>query len=139
MSLFESKYELKIPFNDLDPMNIAWHGNYIKYIEHARCDMFDKLQYTYYDMKDDNYAYPIAKMNTKYIQPLCFNQEVIIQTILEEVEPAIRIKYIMFDKKTGSKVFEADTMQIAVNIETRESLYKAPKRLLKKLGIQNED
>ena len=78
-------------------------------------------------------------MNTKYIQPLCFNQEVIIQTILEEVEPTIQIKYKMFDKKTGSKVFEANTMQIAVNIETRESLYKAPKRLLKKLGIQNED
>lgn len=138
MSLFKSKYELKIPFNDLDPMNIAWHGNYIKYMEQARCDMFDKLNYTYYDMKDDNYAYPIAKMNTKFIQPLSFNQEVIVHTILEEVEPAIQIKYKMFDKKTGDKVFEADTMQIAINIETRQSLYDAPKRLLENLGIINE-
>lgn len=138
MSLFESKYELKIPFNDLDPMNIAWHGNYIKYMEQARCDMFDKLNYTYYDMKDDNYAYPIAKMSTKYIQPLSFNQEVIIHTILEEVEPALRIKYKMYDKKNGYKVFEAETMQIAVNIETRQSLYCPPERLLKNLGLINE-
>ena len=138
MSLFESKYELKIPFNDLDPMNIVWHGNYIKYMEQARCDMFDKLNYTYYDMKDDDYAYPVAKMNTKYIQPLNFNQEVVIQTILEEVEPAIRIKDKIFDKISGDKVFEAETMQIAVNIETRQTVYSAPERLLKNLGLSNE-
>jgi acyl-CoA thioester hydrolase len=138
MSLFETEYELKIPFNDLDPMNIVWHGNYIKYMEQARCDMFDKLNYTYYDMKDDNYAYPIAKMNTKYISPLSFNQAIIVKVFLEEVEPAIRIKYNIFDKLSGDKVFEAETMQIAVDIKSRQSLYEAPKRLLEKLGIKNE-
>lgn len=138
MSLFESKYEMKIPFNDLDPMNIVWHGNYIKYMEQARCDMFDKLNYTYYDMKDDNYAYPVAKMNTKYIQPLCFNQEIVIKTILQEIEPAIRIKYELYDKATQNKVFEAETMQIAVDIPTRNSLYVAPKRLVEALRNVDE-
>ena len=66
MSIFESLLEIKIPFHDLDPMNIVWHGNYIKYLEQARCEMFNEIGYTYYDMKNDNYAYPIAKMNTKY-------------------------------------------------------------------------
>ena len=31
MSLFQSIYEVKVPFEDLDPMNIVWHGNYMRY------------------------------------------------------------------------------------------------------------
>lgn len=138
MSLFKSEFEIKIPFNDLDPMDVVWHGNYIKYMEQSRCDMFDKLNYTYYDMKKDNYAYPVAKMKTKFIKPLRFNQEAIIETSLEEVEPAIIIKYKIFDKLSGSEVFNAETMQIGVNIKTGESLYLAPPNLLKKLEKINE-
>ncbi len=136
MSLFESEYNIKIPFHDLDPMNVVWHGNYIKYLEQARCDMFDKLGYTYYDMKDDNYVYPVAKLNTKYIKPLSFNQEVTIKASLIEIEPAIIIKYKMFNK--SDIVFEAETMQIGINITTGESVYNAPVKLLKVLGIHNE-
>ena len=40
MSLYSSEIEIKIPFYDLDPMNIVWHGNYIKYLEQARCKLF---------------------------------------------------------------------------------------------------
>lgn len=136
MSLFESEYNIKIPFHDLDPMNVVWHGNYIKYLEQARCDMFDKLGYTYYDMKYDNYVYPVAKLNTKYIKPLSFNQEVTIKASLIEIEPAIIIKYKMFNK--SDIVFEAETMQIGINITTGESVYNAPVKLLKVLGIHNE-
>ncbi len=138
MSLFESEYEMKIPFHDLDPMNVVWHGNYIKYLEQSRCDMFDKLGYTYYDMKEDNYVYPIAKMNTKYIKPLRFNQEIIIKTSLIDIEPAITIKYKIFDKTSGDIIFEGDTMQIGINILTGESVYEAPSKLFQKLGIRNE-
>lgn len=137
MSIFESEFEIKIPFHDLDPMDVVWHGNYIKYMEQARCDMFNKINYTYYDMKNDNYAYPVAKMQTKYISPLRFNQEVIIKTLLEEIEPAIIIKYKMYDKLTGKEVFCGETMQIGVNISTGQSLYIAPANLLKKLGEIN--
>ena len=56
MALYTSELELKIPFYDLDPMNVVWHGNYIKYMEQARCDLFSKLHYTYNDMRDDLYV-----------------------------------------------------------------------------------
>ena len=76
-------------------MGVVWHGNYIKYMEIARCDMFSKLNYTYMDMKDDNYMYPIAKMETKFIEPVQFDQEITAVTVLEEIEPAIKIKYLL--------------------------------------------
>ena len=36
---FETK--LTVPFCDLDPLNIVWHGNYLKYLELARGEFFD--------------------------------------------------------------------------------------------------
>ena len=35
----EFETEITIPFFDLDPMNVVWHGNYIKYFEIARCNL----------------------------------------------------------------------------------------------------
>lgn len=31
---------IDVPFFDVDSMNIAWHGHYVKYLEIARCDFF---------------------------------------------------------------------------------------------------
>ena len=138
MSLYSSEIEIKIPFYDLDPMNIVWHGNYIKYLEQARCKLFAELNYTYVDMKDDFYAYPIAKMDVKYIKPAFFEQEIVIKTFLQEIEPAIKIKYEIYDKQTKTKIFKANTLQIAVDTRTLKSIYTPPKRLIEALEGKNE-
>ena len=131
MCLYESEYEVKVSFEDLDPMGIVWHGNYMRYMEQARCDMLEKLHYTYTDIKNDGYAYPVAKMKVKYIKPARFGDILTVKTMVMSVEPALDIKYIMYNKSTGEKIFEATTMQIALNINTLESVYQPPENLIK--------
>lgn len=138
MSLFESEFEFTIAFHDLDPMDVVWHGNYVKYMEQARCDMLNKLGYNYYDMKNDDVAYPVAKMKTKFIKPLTYNQKVKIVSTLEEIEPTLTIKYKIFDKNSGDKLFEGETVQIGVRISTRETVYSPPETLKKLLGVKDE-
>ncbi len=131
---YKSEKVITVQFYDLDPMNVVWHGNYVKYLEEARCDMLAKLGYTYVDMRDDGYAYPVATMEMKYIKPCVFGQELKVVSIVEEIEPAIVIKYVIFDNKTGEKMFKAKTMQIGVNIETKQTIYEAPENLKKKIS-----
>lgn len=121
---------MKIPFYDVDTMQIVWHGNYVKYVEEARCDFFKNLNYSYLDMKDDGIMYPIAKMDLKFVSPATFGQEIIIETILKEIEPAVIFKYIIRDFKSKKKLCEVNSMQIGVDINTRETLYAVPKRFL---------
>lgn len=135
MSIFKSEITIKVPFYDNDPMGIVWHGNYIKYLEVARCDMFDKIGYNYIDMNDDGLTYPLAKMDLKFINPATFNQELKIVTTLEEIEPAIVIKYVISDLKTEKKIFKAKSLQIRVNISNGQSEYLAPQRLKEKLNV----
>lgn len=139
MSLFQSEYEVKVSFEDLDPMNVVWHGNYMRYMEQARCNMLDKLNYTYMDMKADGYAYPVAKMKVKYIKPAEFGDVLTVKSEVISVEPSLDITYTIFNKKSGIKIFEASTMQIGININTRESIYTPPERLIQAINeVQNE-
>ena len=139
MSLFQSEYKLKVSFEDLDPMSVVWHGNYIRYMEQARCDMFDKLHYTYMDMKADGFAYTVAKMKVKYIKPAEFGDILALKLILNSIEPTLDIDYSIFNEKSGEKIFEASTMQIGINIETQESIYTPPKRLVKAVSDAEKD
>ena len=139
MSLYNSEYEVKVSFEDLDPMNVVWHGNYIRYMEQARCNLLDKLHYTYIDMRNDGYIYPVAKMKVKYIKPAEFRDILNIKLDIISIEPTLDIKYTIYNKKTGDKIFEASTMQICVDINTKESIYTPPKHLIQAVcGVNND-
>ena len=131
MSLYESEYEVKISFEDLDPMYVVWHGNYMRYLEQARCDMLEKLGCTYIDIQNDGFAYPIAKMSVKYIKPAKFMDTLLIKSEIVSIEPSWDIKYKIFNKKTGEKISEAATMQICYDIKEGKSVYTPPEFLVK--------
>lgn len=135
MSIYSSETLIKVPFYDCDPMGIVWHGNYVKYMEVARCDLFDKLGYNYLDMKTDGIAFPVAKAEMKYIKPILFNQEIKIIVSIDSLEPSLNIKYIIFNISSGEKIFCGKTMQICIDVNTRESIYTAPKRLKELLNV----
>lgn len=40
-----AEVEMQVQFFDLDPMQIVWHGNYVKYLEVVRCALLDKIDY----------------------------------------------------------------------------------------------
>ena len=44
--------ELTPAFHDLDPMEVVWHGNYIKYLELARCALLQSFDYDYPQMRE---------------------------------------------------------------------------------------
>lgn len=134
---FESETYITVQFYDLDPMNVVWHGNYVKYLETARCDLLSKLGYDYNSMREDNVAYPVVKMDMKFMKPCVFNQKIKVETVVEEIEPCLIIKYTISDVETGAKLFKAKTMQICINDVTNESIYSAPARLKEKLACCN--
>ena len=138
MKKIETNYKTTVEFYDLDPMNVVWHGNYIRYLEAARCDMLEKIGYTYEDMRKENNAYPVAKMELKFIKSATFKQRLNVKTTLQELEPALIIKYEITDEETREKLFQAQSMQIRVNIETGETVYNASESFLKKIEEYKE-
>lgn len=137
MMKFEAETYITVQFYDLDPMKVVWHGNYIKYLESARCDLLSKIGYDYESMRRDNIAYPVVKMDLKFIKPCVFKQKLKIVSVVEEIEPALIIKYVITDAETGEKLFRAKSMQICVNLLTNKSVYDAPENLKEKFACCN--
>ena len=88
-------------------------------------------------MRKDGVAYPVATMDLKFIKPCTFNQKLKVLTSVEEIEPCLIIKYLILDAESGEKLFKAKTMQICIDMMTKESLYSAPNCLKEKLACCN--
>ena len=129
----EASIKIKVPFYDLDPMNVVWHGNYVKYFEQARCSLLNELQFNYPEMAKMGYAFPVVKMEVKYIRPSEFEQEILVKAKLVDSENYLHVKYLITDAVTGAKICEAQTKQMCVSLTKKTSYFELPTEVLKKL------
>lgn len=127
--------ELSPAFHDLDPMNVVWHGNYVKYLELARCALLAKFNYDYPQMKESGFMFPVVDMRLKYVAPAQFGQKLRIRAEITEWENRLRIDYLIRDAATGRKVNQAHTIQVAVSIETGEMQFVCPQVMWERLGV----
>lgn len=119
-------YPHQIPFYDVDSMHIVWHGHYVKYLELARCAWLERLDCDYRQMQAEGYAWPVTRLELKYIRPARFGQHIIIRTGLREYESCLKLDYRISDRDSGEILAKGSTMQIAVHIESSETQYQTP-------------
>jgi acyl-CoA thioester hydrolase len=135
-SRWSAEVEIQVQFYDLDPMQIVWHGNYVKYLEVARCALLDSIGYNYEQMKESGYAWPIIEMNLRYAAPAKFAQRLKLRAEIAEYENRLRIEYMISDAQSGQRLNRAYTTQVAVDIANGEMCFVSPPVLFKKLGIE---
>ncbi|CUI03555.1 acyl-CoA thioesterase [Massilia antarctica] len=132
-----SETEMQVQFFDLDPMEIVWHGNYVKYLEVARCALLDKIDYNYVQMKASGFAWPVIDMNLRYIGPAVFGQRLVLRAEIVEYENRLKIDYLISDLTSGKRLNRASTTQVAVDIASGEMCFMSPPVLFEKLGVSH--
>lgn len=133
--MVSAEVEISIPFHDVDMMEVAWHGHYAKYFEIARCALLDKIEYNYPQMRDSGYMWPVIDMRIRYPAPCTFRQIVVVQATVTEWENRFKIDYVLRDKSSGKRLTKGYTVQVAVDMDSREMLMESPAILAQKLGI----
>ncbi len=126
MAKLEISVNIKVPFHDVDSMNVVWHGHYVKYFEIARSALLQLFDYDYPQMKESGYFWPIVECHLKYVRPAVYNQKLCIATSLLEYESRIKVGYEIFDIVTGERLTKGYTTQVAIDIETRELQFVSP-------------
>lgn len=129
----EASAEFRVEFYDVDPMGVVWHGNYVKYMELGRCALLDKIGYGYSEMKESGYAFPVTSLKLKYIKPLLFKQKAVVKAVLTEYENRIKIEYLIYDKESGELTTKGESIQMALNMETRETSFLCPECFIRKV------
>jgi len=131
--IIETSIDIEVAFYEVDPMQIMWHGNYINFMERARCALLEKIGYTYVDMEKDGYGWPVVDVHVKYLKPLQFRQKVRVTARITEYEFGLRLTYTFVDIETGKVTTRAETTQMAINIKTHETNIVSPRELVEKI------
>ncbi len=128
-----------VEFYDVDSMRIVWHGNYVKYMEKARCALLNSLNYNYIDMENSGYMFPLVDIKFKYIRSLRFGEHCRIKCRLTEYENCIKIAYDFYCDETGELTTRAESTQMCVRISDGETCFVCPDIFIKNVeGKLNE-
>ena len=119
--------EILVPFFDVDTMNVVWHGHYVKYLEVARCALLDRIGHNYDAMVASGYAWPVIDLQLRYVRGAVFGQKLNVRASLVEWENRLKINYLISDLATGERLTRASSVQVAVNMNSREMQLASPK------------
>ena len=126
MAELSAAVDVEVLFHDVDAMQVAWHGHYVKYFELARCALLRRFDYDYPQMQASGYLCPIVECHLKYIRPARYRQNLSVQATLPEYENRIKIAYQTRDRETGERLTKGYTVQVAVDAATRELQFVSP-------------
>jgi acyl-CoA thioester hydrolase len=126
---------LKVPYYDVDLMQIVWHGNYLKYFEVARQALFKKcgVDMQHYT-ENTGYVFPVVRSMIKHISPLRFDDEFTCTAILREARVRIVLDFEIKLTSNGKLCVKGWTEQVAVLLPEMEMSFQIPEEVQKALS-----
>ena len=127
---------LTVPFYDLDPLRMVWHGNYLKYFDIARTELFNSAGLDLFDyFNKTNYLFPITKTSTKHIVSLRYRDEFRCKATCIEAQYKIVIEFKIRLVKNNQICAKGFSEQVAVKYPEMEIMFEIPKDVRKALGF----
>ncbi|WP_317898302.1 acyl-CoA thioesterase [Aurantibacillus circumpalustris] len=112
---------IHIRFSECDPLNIVWHGNYVKYFEDGREDFGRANDFSYLQIYTENgLSIPLVHLEIDYKRPVSFGETIRVETTLVD-DPAAKIvfEYKIFNSK-DEVLCTGKTIQAFVHLERKE-------------------
>jgi len=129
-----------VPFSDVDAMQVVWHGNYFKYFDAARDQLFSDAGIDLYTVMDDGgVVFPITRTQTKHIRPLRFRDEVECKATLVEAECRIVVDFEIRLAGRGAICTKGRTEQAAVHLADGTLDLRLPESVRRALGSRSRD
>lgn len=132
-------HEMKfvVPFHDLDPMQMVWHGNYLRYFDIARSELFhdsgiDLLKYA----GGSKILFPITKTTTKHIHSLRYRDEFNCRATVLEARYKIVVDFQIRLTENNKLCAKGRSEQVAVRYPEMEIMFEIPEEIRRALGFQ---
>ncbi len=127
---------MKVSFYDLDPMQMVWHGNYLKYFDVARSELFDcaGVDLMAYHART-RYLFPIIRTGVKHIHPLRWRDEFVCRAAVREARAKIIVDFEIRLAADGRLCARGTTEQAAVLAPEMEMAFTIPEEIRRALGF----
>lgn len=103
-------FSLKVRFYETDLMGVVHHANYLRWFEMGRVEYLRQAGIDLNEMMGEWFMVPIVDVNCRYRQSARFDDEVIIETVLEKLSKVkLSFSYRALRAKDGVLLAEGKT------------------------------
>ncbi len=118
--------ERQVRFEEVDPLNIVWHGRYPSFFEDARVAFGEKYSMGYLDCYEQGILCPIKQMHLDYFRPLRFQERFSIEGILHW-SSAARLNFEFIIRNQAQEITTTGyTVQMMLDTEMNLMLIAPP-------------
>lgn len=132
------KTTCRVIYGDTDNMGQAYYGNYLRWFEMGRNELFRSMGLTYLTVESRGIFLPVAEVYCKYAVPARYDDLLTIETSLDtRLKAAIKFDYRIFCEDTKTLLAQGYTKHACLN---REGRVVRPPQFIKEViekSIQN--
>jgi acyl-CoA thioester hydrolase len=130
------EFKRRVPFHDLDPLQIVWHGNYLKYFDIARFGLFKQAGLDLYQyFLDRQLIFPVTRSSAKHIVPLRYDDEFVCRATVTEAVYKIAMSFEIRLAANGQICTRGKSEQVAVKMPKMEMQFEVPGDVTVALGF----
>lgn len=129
----EEELKVRVRYNETDSMNYLYHSNYIYYYHASRTELLRKVGLSDKDLESRGIILPVIEMQSKYLKPAFYDDELIIKTKLSKLS-ACKL-FFMHDiyNEQNELINHGNTTVAYVNKSTRKPI-KIPNQIIERLN-----
>jgi acyl-CoA thioester hydrolase len=127
--MFSHRTTYRVIYGDTDNMGQAYYGNYFRWFEIGRSEMFRSLGLPYKAVEDNGIFLPVAESHCKYETPAKYDDVLVIETSLDDkFRASLKFDYKIYREDGQTLIARGYTKHPCVN---REGKVVRPPKFLK--------
>ena len=114
--MLSHKTNYRVIYGDTDNMGQAYYGNYLRWFEIGRSELFRSLGLTYKSIEDQGIFLPVAEVFCKYAAPAKYDDLLMIETSLDiRAKGAIKLDYRIWREEGETLLAQGYTKHACLN------------------------
>ena len=127
----EHTVELRVRYDEVDPMGFVHHSNYLRFFEIGRTELLRASGGNYRDMEEAGQLVVVIRVDCRYRKPARYDDVIQIHTRIDRVT-AGKIIHEYKIERSGERLVDA-TVTLAV-IDRDGNLQRVPQMLIDRYG-----
>ncbi len=82
------QWPVRVYVEDTDLGGIAYHANYLKFMERARTELLRQCGYSQQQLTRDDMLFVVSQVDGRYLQPARLDDELLVSVAIEEASGA---------------------------------------------------
>ncbi len=114
--MFSHRTTYRVIYGDTDNMGQAYYGNYYRWFEIGRSEMFRSMGFPYKAVEDNGIFLPVSESHCKYSTPAKYDDILVIETSLDtKLKAGMKFDYTIYKEDGRTIIAKGYTIHPCVN------------------------